>query len=103
MVPSQMCKLQTPTQPKTIKDAFELWDGTNLDGPFPSQDDVHDFQKQCEMWTHQTTAHFYTLHQSIQFPRYGIMCNLYLYTIFFASSSSYYSNQSYITTNTYIL
>ena len=49
MVPLQMCKLVAPTHPKTIKDAFELWDGTNLDGLFPEVYGIHDFQKQCEI------------------------------------------------------
>ncbi|MEQ2277661.1 hypothetical protein XENORESO_005978 [Xenotaenia resolanae] len=39
-----------------------------LDSPFPSWPgghNVHDFQKQFEMWTCQTTAHFSTSSQSI--------------------------------------
>ena len=40
----------------------------SVDGPsplWPGGHNVHDFQKQFEMWTRQTTAHFSTLLQSI--------------------------------------
>ena len=39
-----------------------------MEGPFPLQPGglkSHYFQEQFEMWTHQTTAHFPTLGQSI--------------------------------------
>ena len=74
MVPSQMCKL--PMMPWALTHplipsqmlALELCTDSNLDGPFPLWPRghyVHDFQKQFEMWTRQTTAHYSTVRQSI--------------------------------------
>ena len=58
--------LHTPIPSQML--ASELCTGNSLDGPFPhwpGGHNVHDFQKQFEMWTCSTTAHFPTLLQSI--------------------------------------
>ncbi|KAI9543618.1 hypothetical protein NQZ68_008665, partial [Dissostichus eleginoides] len=39
--------------------------GQGMEERMPGGHDVHDFQRQLGMWTHQTTAHFSTLCQSI--------------------------------------
>ena len=47
---------------------FKLCVDNSPDGPFPLWPGghyVHNFQKQFEMWTRQTTEHFPTLHKSI--------------------------------------